>query len=139
MVVSKNFETIHLSPPALATGGLSPSGWATGPKCKKKFTFRFWHPGRIKQRTCKIDIKSQKNRKNTNSTVLDSMKQYLQLLLYKVFHLINVSCSILNTSLMHFYLNLKIHLWMHVIFGQSVAYGKHRLVQNWQAQKTFLE
>jgi len=37
------------------------------------------------------------------------MKQDLQLLLYKVFHLINVSCSILNTSLMHFYLNLKIH------------------------------
>ena len=40
---------------------------------------------------------------------MDSMKQYLQLLLHKVFHLINVSCSILNTSLMHFYLNLKIH------------------------------
>ena len=37
------------------------------------------------------------------------MKQYLQLLLHKVFHLINVSCSILNSSLMHFYLNLKIH------------------------------
>jgi len=31
------------------------------------------------------------------------MKQDLQLLLPKVFHLINVSCSILNTSLMHFY------------------------------------
>ena len=40
---------------------------------------------------------------------MDSMKQDLQLLLHKVFHLINVSCSILNTSLMHFYLNLKIH------------------------------
>jgi len=37
------------------------------------------------------------------------MKQDLQLLLYKVFHLINVSCSILNINLMHFYLNLKIH------------------------------
>ena len=37
------------------------------------------------------------------------MKQDLQLLLYKVFHLINVSYTILNTSLMHFYLNLKIH------------------------------
>ena len=40
---------------------------------------------------------------------MDSMKQYLQLLLHKVFHLINVSFSILNISLMHFYLNLKIH------------------------------
>src|SRR6185295_20313588 len=76
----------------------------------KKITFRSWRPGRIKQRTCKIDIKSEKNRKNINSTVLDSMKQDLQLLLYKVFHLINVSCSILNINLMHFYLNLKIHL-----------------------------
>ena len=37
------------------------------------------------------------------------MKQDPQLLLHKLFHLINVSCSILNTSLMHFYLNLKIH------------------------------
>ena len=38
------------------------------------------------------------------------MKQDLQLLLYKVFfYLINVSCSILNINLMHFYLNLKIH------------------------------
>ena len=58
MAVSKNFKTIPLSPPARATGGLSPPGWATGPKYKKKFTFRSWHPGRIKQRTCKIDIKS---------------------------------------------------------------------------------
>ena len=45
MAVSKNFKTIPLSP---RTGGLSPSGWATGPKCKKKITFRSWHPGRIK-------------------------------------------------------------------------------------------
>ena len=51
MAVSKNFKTIPLSPPAWATG-------ATGPKRKKKFTFRSWRPGRIKQRTCKIDIKS---------------------------------------------------------------------------------
>ena len=92
--VSKIFKTIPLSPPAWATGGLSPSGWATGPKRKKnyiyvkKITFRFWRPGRIKQRTCKIDIKSQKNQKNTNSTVLDSMKQDLQLLLYNSFGLV---------------------------------------------------
>ena len=61
---------------------------------------------------------------------MDSIKQDLQLLLHKVFHLINVSCFILNTSLMQFYLNLKIHpiLWMRVIFGQSVAYAEHRLV-----------
>ena len=58
MAVSKNFKTIPLSPLAWATGGLSPSGWATGPKCKKKITFRFSRPGRIKQQTCKIDIKS---------------------------------------------------------------------------------
>ena len=35
MAVSKNFKTIPLSPPAWATGGLSPLGWVTGPKCKK--------------------------------------------------------------------------------------------------------
>ena len=58
MAILKNFKTIPLSPLAWATGGLSPSGWATGPKCKKKNTFRSWRPGRIKQRTCKIDIKS---------------------------------------------------------------------------------
>ena len=34
MAVSKIFKTIPLSPPAWATGGLS--GWATGPKRKKK-------------------------------------------------------------------------------------------------------
>ena len=36
----------------------SPSGWATGSKRKKKNTFRSWRLGRIKQQTCKIDIKS---------------------------------------------------------------------------------
>ena len=37
MAVSKNFKTIPLSPlPCLGDRGLSPSGWATGPKCKKK-------------------------------------------------------------------------------------------------------
>ena len=108
MAVSKNFKTIPLSPPAWATGGCRPLAGRQDLNVKKN-TFRSRRPGRIKQRTCKIDIKSQKNRKNTNSTVMDSMKQDLQLLLHKVFHLINVSCSILNTSLMHFYLNLKIH------------------------------
>ena len=58
MVVSKNFKTIPLSPPAWATGGLSPPAWETGPKRKKKITFRSWRPGRLKQRTCKINIKS---------------------------------------------------------------------------------
>ena len=57
MAVSKNFKTIPLSPLAWATGGLSPSGWATEPKCKKN-TFRSWRPGRIKLQICKIDIKS---------------------------------------------------------------------------------
>ena len=37
MVVSKNFKIIPLSPLAWATGGLSSSGWATGPKCKKNY------------------------------------------------------------------------------------------------------
>ena len=37
MAVSKNFKTIPLSPLAWATGGLSPSGWARGPKCKKNY------------------------------------------------------------------------------------------------------
>ena len=36
MAVSKNFKTIPLSPLAWAIGGLSPTGWATGPKRKKK-------------------------------------------------------------------------------------------------------
>ena len=57
MTVSKNFKTIPLSPLAWATEGLSPSGWATGPKCKKKLHLGPG-PGRIKQRICKIDIKS---------------------------------------------------------------------------------
>ena len=59
------------------------------------------------------------------------MKQDLQLLLHKVFHLINVSCSILKTNLMHFYLNLKIHPLDACHFIQSVAYDEHMLVQNW--------
>ena len=61
MAVSKNFKTIPLSPslaPCLGDRGLSPPGWATGPKHKKKITFRSWRPVRIKQRTFKIDIKS---------------------------------------------------------------------------------
>ena len=37
MAVSKNFKTIPPSPLAWATGGLSPCGWATRPKCKKKY------------------------------------------------------------------------------------------------------
>ena len=35
-----------------------PPGGATGPKRKKKITFRSCRPGRIKQQTYKIDIKS---------------------------------------------------------------------------------
>ena len=84
MAVSKNFKTIPLSPLAWVTGACRPLAGRQDLNVKKN-TFRSWRPGRIKQRTYKIDIKLYKNRKNTNSTVLDSMKQDLQLLLYKVF------------------------------------------------------
>ena len=123
MAISKNFKTIPLSPPAWATGGLSPLAGRQDLNVKK-ITFRSWRPGRIKQRICKIDIKSQKNWKNITSTVLDSTKQYIQLLLHNVFHLINVSCSILNTSLMHFYLNLKIHSLARVLHMVSIGLYK---------------
>ena len=91
-------------------GCLSPVQWATGPKCKKNLYLGPGAQGALNSELVKSIYNSRKIKKNTNSTVMDSMKQDLQLLLHKVFHLINVSCSILNTSLMHFYLNLKIHL-----------------------------
>ena len=54
----ENFQNYTPVAPCLGDRGLSPTGWATGPKRKKKITFRSWRPGRIKQQTCKIDIKS---------------------------------------------------------------------------------
>ena len=56
MTVSKNFKTIPLSPPTWATGACRPLDGRQDLNVKK--IFRSWHPGRIKQRTCKIDIKS---------------------------------------------------------------------------------
>ena len=53
----EKFQNYTPVAPCLGDRGLSPSGWATGPKCKK-ITFRSWRPGRIKQRTCNIYIKS---------------------------------------------------------------------------------
>ena len=57
MAVSKNFKTIPLSPPAWATGACRPLPGRQDLNVKK-ITFRSWRPGRIKQQTCKIDIKS---------------------------------------------------------------------------------
>ena len=47
MAVSKNFKTIACRP----LDGRQDLN-------VKKITFRSWRPGRIEQRTCKIDIKS---------------------------------------------------------------------------------
>ena len=57
MAVSKNFKTIPLSALAWATGACRPLAGRQDLNVKK-ITFRSWRPGRIKQRTCKIDIKS---------------------------------------------------------------------------------
>ena len=57
MAVSKNFKTIPLSPLAWASGACRPLDGRQDLNVKK-ITFRSWRPGHIKQRTCKIDIKS---------------------------------------------------------------------------------
>ena len=113
------------------TGCLSAIQLATGPKCNKNLHLGPDAQGVLNSELVKSIENHRKNKKNTKSTVVDSMKQDLQLLSHKVFHLINVSCSILNTSLIHFYLNLKIHPLDACHLCQSVAYGEHMLVQNW--------
>ena len=57
MAGSKIFKTMPLSPPAWATGACRPLAGRQDLNVKK-ITFRSWRPGRIKLRTCKIDIKS---------------------------------------------------------------------------------
>ena len=86
-------------------GCMSSIQLATGSKCKKKL---YLGPGAQGALNSEL-VKSLKNQKNTNSTVLESLQQNLQLLLHTLLHLTNSFISTLNIGFIHICMYLKFY------------------------------